>query len=250
MPSIPPFRYDLCMEAEWWWRRRGNSSPAFSAALIPNRLCFGYNSTDALNLAIAGCLEPGDHAITTLVEHNSVLRPPLSPDAGSSDRTRLRSVQREGLRRSRRLTGSFSKKNTRLVAVNHGSNVIGTVQPIREIGKLCRDRGITFLIDASQTAGKIPIHLEKDNLDIIAFTGHKSLLGPMGIGGLYVREGVEVRHTRAGGTGVRSAVRTHLNEYPYRLEYGTPPIRLASQGSMPESNGSRNREWTSSSNTR
>jgi selenocysteine lyase/cysteine desulfurase len=113
------------------------------------------------------------------------------------------------------------KKNTRLVVVNHGSNVIGTVQPVKEIGALCRERGITFLIDSAQTAGKIPIDMEAMNIDIVAFTGHKSLMGPMGTGGLYVREGVEVRHTRAGGTGVRSAVRPHLDEYPYRLEYGT-----------------------------
>ena len=113
------------------------------------------------------------------------------------------------------------KANTKLVAINHGSNVIGTVQPIKEIGKLCRERGIPFLIDASQTAGKIPIDLEEMNLDVIAFTGHKSLMGPMGIGGMYVREGIDIRHTRAGGTGVRSAVRTHLFEYPYRMEYGT-----------------------------
>ena len=116
------------------------------------------------------------------------------------------------------------KKNTRLVAVNHGSNVIGTVQPIAEIGRICRERGIVFVVDASQTAGKIPVDMETMYIDVVAFTGHKSLMGPMGIGGLYVREGVEVRHTRAGGTGVRSAVRTHLDEYPYRLEYGTPNL--------------------------
>jgi selenocysteine lyase/cysteine desulfurase len=116
------------------------------------------------------------------------------------------------------------KPNTRLVIVNHASNVIGTVQPIREIGKYCREAGIPFAIDASQSAGKIPIDMEADNIDVIAFTGHKSLLGPTGIGGLYVREGIEIRHTRAGGTGVRSAVRTHLDEYPWRMEYGTGNI--------------------------
>ncbi len=114
------------------------------------------------------------------------------------------------------------KSNTKLVIVNHASNVIGTIQPIKEIGRLCKENGIIFAIDASQSAGKIPVDMEEHNLDIIAFTGHKSLLGPTGIGGLYVREGIEIKHTRAGGTGVRSAVRTHLNEYPYRLEYGTP----------------------------
>jgi selenocysteine lyase/cysteine desulfurase len=112
------------------------------------------------------------------------------------------------------------KKNTRLVVVNHGSNVIGTVQPIKEIGKLCRDRGVPFLVDASQTAGKLPIDIEDQYVDVIAFTGHKSLLGPTGIG-LYVRENIVIRHSRAGGTGVKSADRHHLEEYPFRLEYGT-----------------------------
>jgi selenocysteine lyase/cysteine desulfurase len=113
------------------------------------------------------------------------------------------------------------KTNTRLVIVNHASNVIGTVQPVEAIGRTCREHGIPFAIDASQTAGKIPIDMEQMNIDIIAFTGHKSLMGPTGIGGLYVRDEIEIRHTRAGGTGVRSADRMHLDDYPYRLEYGT-----------------------------
>jgi selenocysteine lyase/cysteine desulfurase len=113
------------------------------------------------------------------------------------------------------------KANTRLVIINHASNVIGTIQPIEAIGRICRKRGVTFAIDVSQSAGKVPIDMEQHHIDIIAFTGHKSLLGPTGIGGLYVANGIEIRHTRAGGTGVRSAVRMHLEEYPYRLEYGT-----------------------------
>jgi selenocysteine lyase/cysteine desulfurase len=116
------------------------------------------------------------------------------------------------------------KSNTRLVIVNHASNVIGTVLNIPEIGKLCREAGIPFAIDASQSAGKLRIDMEEDYLDIVAFTGHKSLFGPTGIGGLYVREGIEIRHTRAGGSGVRSADRAHLDEYPFRLEYGTPNV--------------------------
>jgi len=116
------------------------------------------------------------------------------------------------------------KPNTRLVIVNHGSNVIGTLQPLREIGLICRTYEIPFAVDASQSAGQVPIDIKESLVDVIAFTGHKSLMGPTGIGGLYVREGIEIRFTRAGGTGVRSAQRTHLEEYPYRLEYGTPNI--------------------------
>jgi cysteine desulfurase family protein len=185
-----------------------------------NRLCFSYNSTDALNLIIFGILKEGDHAITTTLEHNSVLRPLYHLYKFNGVEVDYIPFDSNGFVDPDEFPKKF-KKNTKLVIVNHASNVIGTIQPIKEIGKYCRERGITFAIDASQTAGKIPINIEEQNLDIVAFTGHKSLLGPTGIGGLYVREGVEIRHTRAGGTGVRSAVRTHLEEYPYRLEYGT-----------------------------
>jgi len=213
--------YDLCMEAGQVLEDTRKELTRFFNGTDFNRLVFSYNSTDALNLAIFGTLKPGDHAISTTVEHNSVLRPLYHCQEYNQVEVDLVPFDGRGFVDPGEIAARF-RPNTRLVVVNHGSNVIGTVQPIREIGRLCRERGITFLIDASQTAGKIPIDLHADNLDIIAFTGHKSLLGPTGIGGLYVREGVEIRHTRAGGTGVRSAVRTHLDEYPYRLEYGTP----------------------------
>jgi selenocysteine lyase/cysteine desulfurase len=116
------------------------------------------------------------------------------------------------------------KPNTKVAMINHASNVIGTVQPVAEIGKVCRERGITLILDVSQTAGMVDVHMERLHADIICFTGHKSLMGPMGTGGMCVREGVEIRHTRAGGTGVRSANRRHLDEYPYRMEYGTPNL--------------------------
>lgn len=213
--------YDLCMEAGKVLEDTRKELTRFFNGTDFNRLVFCYNSTDALNLAIFGTLKPGDHAISTTVEHNSVLRPLYHCQEYNKVEVDLVPFDSRGFVAPGEIAARF-RPNTRLVVVNHGSNVIGTVQPIREIGRLCRERGITFLIDASQTAGKIPVDLHADNLDIIAFTGHKSLLGPTGIGGLYVREGVEIRHTRAGGTGVRSAVRTHLDEYPYRLEYGTP----------------------------
>jgi len=110
------------------------------------------------------------------------------------------------------------------VVVNHGSNVVGTIQPLAEIGRICREREIRFVVDTAQTAGVVPIHVQEMNLDALAFTGHKSLLAPTGIGGMYVAEGVEVKHTRFGGTGVRSAHPYHLDEYPYRLEVGTPNV--------------------------
>lgn len=212
--------YDLCLETGELVEETRRMLTRFFNGKDPDRLCFSYNSTDALNLIINGMLGEGDHAITTTIEHNSVLRPlyHLQRDRGVEvDHIPFDS---QGFVNPDDFPKKF-KKNTKLVLVNHGSNVIGTIQPIEEIGRHCREKGIPFAIDASQTAGKIPIDIDKQNVDVVAFTGHKSLLGPTGIGGLYVREGIHIRHTRAGGTGVRSAVRSHLEEYPYRLEYGT-----------------------------
>ncbi len=187
----------------------------------PERLCFGLNATDALNLIIFGTLSAGDHVVTTNLEHNSVIRPinhlvrdaevqvTFVPFDGAGF------VDPDDIRRSIR-------PNTKLVVINHGSNVLGTVQPIEEIGKVCLGRDITFAVDTAQTAGVIPIHMKKMNIDVLAFTGHKALMGSMGIGGLCVRKHVHLRQTRAGGTGVRSAYPYHLEEYPWRMEFGTP----------------------------
>ena len=211
--------YDLCVETGELVENTRKMLTRFFNGADPNRLCFGYNSTDALNLIIFGTLKPGDHAVTTTLEHNSVLRPlyhlsraGVEVDYVPFDKGGF--VDPDGF-------SKLFKKNTKLVIINHASNVIGTVQPIKEIGRRCQEHGVPFAIDASQAAGKVPVDIEDAFVDIVAFTGHKSLLGPTGIGGLYVREGIEIRLTRAGGTGVRSAVRTHLEEYPYRLEYGT-----------------------------
>ncbi len=212
--------YDLCLESGEVIEKTRKQLTSFFNGTDTNRLCFSYNSTDALNLIINGMLEKGDHAISTTIEHNSVLRPLYHLSEYHGVEVDYIPVDSDGFVDPDDFVKKF-KKNTKLVIVNHASNVIGTIQPIKEIGKYCREKGITFAIDASQSAGKIAIDMEEHNLDIVAFTGHKSLLGPTGIGGLYVREGVEIKHTRAGGTGVRSAVRTHLFEYPYRLEYGT-----------------------------
>lgn len=214
--------YDLCLEAGEMVENTRRMLTEFFNGDDPNRLCFAYNSTDALNLAIFGLLEPGDHAITTTLEHNSVLRPlyHLSLDGVEVDYVPF---NKDGFVEPDEIKRKF-KKNTKVVVVNHASNVIGTVQPIKEIGRLCHEKGITFVIDASQSAGKVPIDMKDMNIDVVCFTGHKSLLGPTGIGGLCVGENVNIKIKRAGGTGVRSAQRTHLEEYPYRLEYGTPNV--------------------------
>jgi len=215
--------YDLCLEAGEVVEGTRKMVTEFFNGTDPNRCCFSYNSTDALNMIIWGMLAKGDHAITTTIEHNSVLRPLYHLQKFHGVEVDYIPFDDQGFIDPDDFPKKF-KNNTKLVIVNHASNVLGTIQPIREIGAHCRKQGIPFAIDASQSAGKIPIDMEKQNLDIVAFTGHKSLLGPTGIGGLYVREGIEIKHTRAGGTGVRSAVKTHLYEYPYRLEYGTGNI--------------------------
>ena len=186
----------------------------------PNRLIFSANSTDALNLAIHGILEPGDHVITTHVEHNAVLRPLHHQSRDNGVEVTYLPFDENGFVHAHQVKAAL-KPNTKLVVVNHASNVIGTIQPVADIGAVCKGAGVLFLVDASQSAGKLPIDVQAMHIDVLAFTGHKSLLGPTGTGGLYVAEGVEIRHTRAGGTGVRSAVRPHLDEYPWRLEYGT-----------------------------
>jgi cysteine desulfurase family protein len=215
--------YDMCLAAGSIIEDTRKLLTRFFNGTDPDRLVFGYNATDALNLAIFGLVGPGDHVVTTSLEHNSVLRPLYHLWRDAHVEVDHVPFDEHGFVSPDEVARRF-KPNTRLVAVNHGSNVIGTVQNLAAIGERCRSRGILFLTDASQTAGKIPVDLQAMNLDVIAFTGHKSLLGPMGIGGLYVREGVEIRHTRAGGTGVRSAQRGHLEEYPFRLEYGTPNL--------------------------
>ena len=215
--------FDLCMETGHMVDETRALLTRFFNGTDPNRLVFSYNSTDSLNLALFGLLQAGDHAITTLVEHNAVLRPLYHLAARAGVEVDHVPFDAKGFVDPDDIKARI-RPNTRVVAVNHASNVIGTVQPVGEIGKICRERGIALVVDASQTAGKIPIDVQALNIDVLCFTGHKSLMGPMGIGGMYVQEHVELRHTRAGGTGVRSAQRSHLDEYPWRMEYGTPNV--------------------------
>jgi cysteine desulfurase family protein len=187
----------------------------------PERLCFGYNATDSLNLIIQGLLEPGDHVITTNVEHNSVIRPVNHQVRDNGVESTYIPFDSHGFVDPDDIKRAF-KPNTRLVIVNHGSNVIGTVQPVAKIGRICHEQGIIFAIDSSQTAGVVPINMREMNIDVLAFTGHKALMGCMGIGGMCVRKDVDIRITRSGGTGVESAYPYQLERYPYRMEFGTP----------------------------
>ena len=212
--------YDLCLAAGNLVAQTRRELTGFFGGTDPDRLVFAANATDALNLLIQGVLAEGDHAVSTTIEHNSVIRPlnHMARDRGVE--VEFVPVEPDG-RVDPRAVARRLRPNTRLVIVNHGSNVIGTIQPVAEIGAECRKRGITFAIDASQTAGVVPIDMGAMSVDVVAFTGHKSLLAPTGIGGLCIGDGVEIRPTRFGGTGVNSVNPYHLEEYPYRLEAGT-----------------------------
>jgi cysteine desulfurase family protein len=215
--------YDLCVASGDLLQTAREQMCRLFGGDAPDRLCFASNASDALNMLIQGMVAPGDHVVSTVVEHNSVIRP-------------LNHLRRDGLievdyvpcgsdtRVDPDDVARAIRPETRLVAVNHASNVTGAVQPVAEIGRACAERGVPLLLDTAQTAGVIPVDMEAMNVSALAFTGHKSLLAPTGIGGVCVREGVEVHSTRYGGTGVRSAHPYHLEEYPYRLEVGTPNI--------------------------
>jgi cysteine desulfurase/selenocysteine lyase len=213
--------YDLSIEAEEMvLETRKMFTRFFNGGDDINRLVFTYNASDSLNMIVSGTLGKGDHVITSRLEHNSVLRPLYHKETDGAIEVDRVGFDPKGYIDPDDIKARI-KKNTKLVILNHGSNVVGTLQPVAEVGKICRESGVTFALDVAQTAGSTPIDMESMNIDVVAFTGHRSLLGPPGIGGLYVRNGVEIEPTRFGGTGVRSAVKTHLYEYPYRLECGT-----------------------------
>lgn len=190
------------------------------AKVDERRLTFSYNATDSLNILIQGLAQKGSHVITTMLEHNSVLRPLYCLEQAGVIEVTYLPFDEAGYVHPDDFKKAI-KPNTKMVVCTQCSNVIGTVQPIKEIGKVCKENGLVFVVDGSQGAGSVEMNMLEYGVDAYAFTGHKCLMGPTGIGGSYVAEGVEVRQTRFGGTGVRSAVRTHLDEYPYRLEAGT-----------------------------
>ena len=214
--------FDLCLEAGSLVDETRKLLCKFLGGKDSNRLVFGSNSTDALNLAIFGLIKAGDHVVTTHVEHNASLRPLWKLEHSGAEVDWV-DFDAQGWVDPQRII-SLLRPNTKAVVMDHGSNVIGTVQDVAAVGKVCRERGILLIVDISQTAGMVPVKIDDLGADVLCFTGHKSLMGPMGIGGMYVREGVEIELTRAGGTGVKSAQRNHLDEYPWHMEYGTPNL--------------------------
>lgn len=192
----------------------------FFGAPVPERVVFTLNATDSLNIALKGLLKPGDHVITSCLEHNSVARPLNRLAALGVEVTRVANdsvglIDLEALRRS-------IKRNTRLIVINHASNVLGTVRPIRELGRIAKENGLLLVVDAAQSAGHLPIDVEKDGIDILACSGHKGLLGPPGVGILVLKDEIPVSPWREGGTGSRSESPVQPEAYPYRLESGTP----------------------------
>ena len=183
------------------------------------RVCFAPNSTAALNTAIAGLFAPGDHVISTDWEHNSVLRPlyRLRAQGAAVDfvpADRRGRIDYDGFER-------LLRPDTRAVVCTHASNLTGDAVDLRRVGQFCRAHGLLLVVDASQTAGLLPIDMEGMGIDVLCFTGHKSLMGPQGTGGLCLGPGVEVRPLLTGGTGVQSYRETQPEEYPTRLEAGT-----------------------------
>ncbi|HEY3346347.1 MAG TPA: aminotransferase class V-fold PLP-dependent enzyme [Nitrospirota bacterium] len=185
----------------------------------PERIIFTQNATGALNLAIKGLLAPGDHCVTTSIEHNSVVRPLhcLSRQGIGVGRV---NASEEGLVDPENIAAAINKK-TRLVAVNHASNVIGTINPVAKIAAAAHDRGVPVLVDASQTAGTVSINVEESGIDLLACPGHKGLLGPQGTGFLYVAPHINLKPILFGGTGSRSDIEDMPDFLPDRHEAGT-----------------------------
>ncbi len=192
---------------------------AFFHAENPKQIVFTANSTESLNIAIRGILNPGDHVITTVMEHNSVLRPLYEMQEKGVELTILPADE----------TGSFSyeemeqavRQDTRAIICTHASNLTGNLVDVERVGEIARRHNLLFVVDASQTAGVFPIDVQNMHIDILCFTGHKSLLGPQGTGGMYVREGVKVRPLLSGGTGVQTYNKKQPEEMPTALEAGT-----------------------------
>lgn len=185
----------------------------------PFNVVFTSNATEGLNIGIKGLLKAKSHAITTVMEHNSVLRPLKTLNKKGIQIT-LVGVDKSGKVNIKDIKKEI-KKNTKAIIINHASNVIGTVQNIEAIGSLAKEHGITFIIDASQSAGIIPIDVNKCNIDIMALSGHKGLYGPQGTGVIYIRDGINLDNFKDGGTGNDSQSMIQPDILPYKYESGT-----------------------------
>lgn len=191
----------------------------FFGGTSPKQVVFTSNSTESLNIAVKGLIEPGDHVITTMMEHNSVLRPLYE--------LREKGVELSIVKCDKRGVMDLSdieaaiRQETKAIVCTNGSNLTGNYVDIEKIGKIARQHGLLFIVDASQTAGVFPIDVQRMQIDVLCFTGHKSLLGPQGTGGMYVREGLAIRPLKSGGSGVQTYSKRHPADMPTALEAGT-----------------------------
>ena len=185
----------------------------------PNRVCFTANATEALNAAVFGLLSAGDHVISTDLEHNSVLRPLYRLEKEGMELSFL-AADRNGLVDYDALPGLL-RKNTRALVCTHASNLTGNVLDIKRLAAFCREQGLLFILDASQTAGSLPINASETGVSVLCFTGHKALMGPQGTGGMLIGPGVELRPFKTGGSGVQSHLKEQPSAYPARMEAGT-----------------------------
>ena len=185
----------------------------------PRQIVFTNNSTESLNIAIKGLLNPGDHVITTMLEHNSVLRPLYEMKEKGVGLTIIES-DKNGRFRLEDMEAAI-RPNTKMIVCTNGSNLTGNYVPLKPVGELAKKHDILFVVDASQTAGVFPIDVQKMGIDVLCFTGHKSLYGPQGTGGIYVRNGIKIRPLKRGGSGVDTYNHNHPEQMPTALEAGT-----------------------------
>lgn len=185
----------------------------------PSRIAFTCNATEALNIAIHGAIHPGEHVITTACEHNSVLRPLYLKEKEGTELTIIPADQKGRIRYD--LLESSVKSNTSAIVLTHASNLSGNVTDLAFVSNFAKKHGLLLIVDASQTAGSLPINVVKMGIDILCFTGHKGLFGPQGTGGLYVREGLTLSPLKSGGSGIHSFDRQHPTDMPTALEAGT-----------------------------
>lgn len=185
----------------------------------PSRIAFTCNATEALNIAIHGAIHPGEHVITTACEHNSVLRPLYLKEKEGTELTIIPADKKGRIRYD--LLESSVKSNTSAIVLTHASNLSGNVTDLAFVSNFAKKHGLLLIVDASQTAGSLPINVVKMGIDILCFTGHKGLLGPQGTGGLYVREGLTLSPLKSGGSGIHSFDRQHPTDMPTALEAGT-----------------------------
>ena len=185
----------------------------------PKQVVFTSNSTESLNIAIKGLIEPGDHVVTTMMEHNSVLRPLYELQEKGAELTIVKSDSR-GVTDYADIEAAI-RPDTKAIVCTNGSNLSGNLVDLKRVGEIAKRHGVLFIVDASQTAGVFPIDVQEMNIDVLCFTGHKSLMGPQGTGGMYVREGLAIRPLKSGGSGVQTYSKTHPTDMPTALEAGT-----------------------------